>query len=92
MQQVNNQDAYNSQSVGGKVHIVRNPVHIQWCQVLILIRTLNEELLENPTVEHQEYFDDLVRLLRTFKQRFTAVLHIGIQIESNYSNRGIQEA
>ena len=92
MQLVNSRDAYASQPVGGKVHNVRNPVHIQWCQVLILIRTLNEELLDNPTVEHREYFDDLVRLLRNFKQRFTAVLHIGIQIESDYSNRGIQEA
>ena len=49
--------------------------------MLILLRTLNEELLENPTVEHEDYFDDLVRLLRNFKQRFSIALHIGIQIE-----------
>ena len=90
MQRVNSEDLYTSQPSGGKVHVVRNPVHVQWCQVLLLLRTLNEELLENPTVEHQGYFDDLARLLRNFKQRFTGVLHIGVQIEGQHANR-VQE-
>lgn len=59
---------------------VRNPSHVHWCQQLILIRTLNDTLLENPQVEHEVYFSDLVTQMHHFKTRIPKVLHIGLSL------------
>ena len=66
MQQLNEQDAYISRQKKNwagqsSQQQVRNPAHIHWCQVLLLIRTMNEHLTEDPHAEHGQYFEDLVR-------------------------------
>ena len=82
IRRIKDDDLYVScNTIGDRVQSVRNKTHIQWCQVILLLRTLNEELLEDPKVQNQQYFDELVRLLRCFKQRFSQVLHVGNQIE-----------
>jgi len=53
--------------------------------VLLLIRTMNEMLLEDPSVEHGQYFTDLVRQMHHFKQRIPKVLHIGLTMEAEAS-------
>jgi len=58
MQCLNEQDLYVSTQLKNQqgqtsMQQVRNPSHVHWCQVLILIRTLNDTLLENPQVEHE---------------------------------------
>lgn len=57
MQRLNDQELYISKqqknNAGGSSFAqIRNPSHIHWCQLLLLMRTLNETLLENPQVEH----------------------------------------
>ena len=64
---------------------IRNPSHVHWIQVLLLIRTMNEMLLEDPSVEHGQYFTDLVRQMHHFKQRIPKVLHIGLTMEAEAS-------
>jgi len=59
---------------------VRNPAHLQWCQVLVLLRTLNNQLLEDPATEHTDYFVQLVKSLQFFRDRFAKVLHAGISL------------
>ena len=52
MQRINEQDLYFSKQLKNQqgrtsMQQVRNPSHIHWCQMLILIRTMNETLLES---------------------------------------------
>ena len=61
---------------------VRNPLHVHWCQVLLLMRTLNDNLLEDPQIEHEQYFFDLMRQMHHFKSRIPKVLHIGLTMEA----------
>lgn len=42
---------------------------------------MNFHLLDNPQAEHNTYFQDLVKLIKTFKFRFSAVLHTGLYLE-----------
>ncbi len=60
---------------------IRNPVHVQWCQLLLLLRTMNDQLLDNPHIENQEYFSDLVRQIRMYKYRITRTFHLGLQMD-----------
>ena len=84
MQRLNEQDAYISRQKknwAGQTsqQQVRNPAHVHWCQVLLLIRTMNEHLTED-SAEHGQYFSALVRAMHHFKQRIPKVLHIGLTL------------
>ena len=87
MQRLNEQDLYVSKqmkSTAGESSLrqIRNPAHVHWCQLLLLLRTLNNSLLANPQLEHQHFFEDLVRQVHHFKQRIPKVLHIGLTMEA----------
>ena len=53
IRRIKDDDLYVScNTIGDRVQSVRNKTHIQWCQVILLLRTLNEELLEDPKVQN----------------------------------------
>lgn len=46
----------------------------------MLLRTLNGQLLEDPTIEHTDYLVHLIRSMQFFRERFTRVLHAGVSL------------
>lgn len=54
---------------------------------MLLIRTLNDTLLEGPQIEQSHYFKDMVQQMHHFKQRIPKVLHIGLQMEAQASQQ-----
>lgn len=48
--------------------------------MLVLLRTLNSHLLDDPQTEHGDYWSQLVKLMQFFRDRFARVLHSGIFI------------
>lgn len=88
MQRLDKEDLYVTRQVKSSTgqqsqQQVRNAAHVHWCQTLVLIRTLNEWLLENPAVHHQQYFADLLRQLHHYRQRIPQVLHLGLSLEAS---------
>lgn len=78
---VNKQELYVVQDGETK----RNPTHILWCSVLLLIRTLNEQLINSP-----DYLRSLIKQIRSFEHRLLSVLGVGKQYSQEESSSGGQ--
>jgi hypothetical protein len=46
----------------------------------VLLRTLNNSLLEDPSREHLDYFMQVTQLMQLFRDRFAKVLHVGVHL------------
>lgn len=59
------QDLYTTKSNGDQV---RNPMHILWCHVLVLIRTINSNVIDQSQLSSVDQQDYLKKLFQFFNQ------------------------
>ena len=74
---IDQQDYYLTNHKGEQY---RNPSHILWNMCLILIRTLNDHLIDNP-----DYLKALMKAIKVFESRIVAVLNFGNKLQISES-------